>query len=75
LAPMAVLSVTTLSAGWLSFTDLFLPMTHNPSTVLKGWLNAGVTLTMMACVLAIVVDSARRWRQAPGGGEVLVPVR
>jgi carbon starvation protein len=61
LAPMAVLCVTTLSAGFLSVTDLFLPMAQKPGMALKGWLNAGVTAVMMVCVVVVLVEAGRRW--------------
>ncbi len=62
LAPMTVLATTTLSAGWCSVTDLFLPMTQKPELAQKGWFNTGLTILMMACVVTILADSALRWR-------------
>ena len=62
LAPMTVLATTTLSAGWCSVTDLFLPMTQKPELAQKGWFNTGLTIVMMACVVTILADSALRWR-------------
>ncbi len=63
LVPLAVLSVTTLAAGWLSVTDLFLPMARTPGKEVQGWLNATLTVTMMACMVTILLDSATRWRR------------
>jgi len=62
LAPMAVLATTTLSAGWCSVTDLFLPMTHKPELATKGWFNSALTIVMMVCVVMILADSFLRWR-------------
>ena len=59
---MTVLATTTLSAGWCSVTDLFLPMTQKPELAQKGWFNTGLTILMMACVVTILADSALRWR-------------
>ena len=72
LVPLAVLSTTTLSAGWCAVTDLFLPMTRLPATQIKGWFNATMTVLMMAAVLTILFDSARRWRR-PGLPASLLP--
>ncbi|MSP93051.1 MAG: carbon starvation protein A [Myxococcales bacterium] len=63
LAPMAVLATTTLSAGVLSITDIFVPMAAKPGLAIKGWLNAGVTAVMLGCVLVILGDAARGWRR------------
>jgi carbon starvation protein len=61
LIPLAFVSTTTLTAGWLSVTTLFLPMTARPGQTFQGWLNAIVTLTMMTCVAIILIDAGRRW--------------
>ncbi len=63
LAPMTFLSVTTLSAGWLSVRSNFWPMATGAATALRfqGWLNTVVTLTMMICVFVILTAAVRRW--------------
>ncbi len=63
LAPMSFLSVTTLTAGWLSVRDNFWPMAvgANPALHLQGYLNSILTLVMMACVVVIFVAAGRRW--------------
>lgn len=62
LAPMAVLSLTTLSAGIFSISDLFLPMAHKPGTEFKGWFNTVLAAGMMACVLLVWREMWGRWR-------------
>jgi carbon starvation protein len=59
--PLLVLCTTTLTAGWYSVTDLFLPMTKVPATQFKGYLNTTVTVMMMACVLIVLFDAIPRW--------------
>ena len=63
LAPMTFLSITTLSAGWLSVRTNFWPMAvgAQPELHFQGWLNTAVTITMMTCVLVILVSAIRRW--------------
>jgi carbon starvation protein len=60
LLPLSFVASTTLTAGWLNVTDNFLPLARRGQPV-QGYLNAGMTLVMMACVLTILVESARRW--------------
>jgi carbon starvation protein len=61
IVPLAIVTTTTLSAGWLSVTDRFFPMARLPGKEFQGYLNAVVTLLMMACVLAILIDAVPRW--------------
>ncbi|MGH9869150.1 MAG: carbon starvation CstA family protein [Candidatus Polarisedimenticolia bacterium] len=61
LLPLSFVATTTLVAGWLNVTTNFLPLTGVPGRRFEGWLNALLTLAMMACVSVILVDAARRW--------------
>jgi carbon starvation protein len=65
--PLSFVSVTTLTAGWLSVTDRFIPMAQQPGKAFQGYLNATVVLVMMACVLAILAESLLRWRRVITG--------
>ncbi|MBI4457168.1 MAG: carbon starvation protein A [Acidobacteria bacterium] len=60
-APLAFLSVSTLTAGWLSIRDNFVPMTKDPALAFQGWLNSALTVIMMACVVIILVNSIWKW--------------
>ncbi len=53
--PGAFMAATTLAAGTLNILDNYLPRRDA-----HGWLNAGMTLVMMACVIAILADGTRR---------------
>ncbi len=53
--PGAFMAATTLAAGTLNILDNYLPRGDA-----HGWLNAGMTLVMMACVIAILADGTRR---------------
>jgi carbon starvation protein len=61
MVPLAFVSVTTFSAGFLNITDNFLPMTDNPATRFQGYLNSLLTVIIMLCAAIILIDSARRW--------------
>ncbi len=60
LLPLAFVATTTLTAGWLNVTDNFLPLARHGQPF-QGYLNAAMTLVMMACVVTILVESGRRW--------------
>jgi len=68
IAPMLFVGTTTLSGGFLSIRDLFLPMTRADGQEFKGWLNVGLTATMMACVLLVIAEAAPRWARHWRGG-------
>jgi carbon starvation protein len=58
--PMLAVAVTTLTAGFLSVKNSFLPLAHQPSHAVQGYLQAGLTVVMMVSVVVILGDSARR---------------
>jgi carbon starvation protein len=61
--PMVFLSVTTLTAGWQSVVNQYWPMATgaNPALHRQGLLDAGLTVTMMTCVVIVMVASVYRW--------------
>jgi len=63
LGPLIFVAGTTITAGLRSLFEFYLPMLRAPETLTKGLVNATVTATLLACVLAILAMSARRWRQ------------
>jgi carbon starvation protein CstA len=71
---MVFLSVSTLTAGWLSVRDNFWPMAVGPRPQLhvQGYLNSVLTIMMMVCVVIILAAAARRWLLVSRG---TLPVR
>jgi carbon starvation protein len=63
LGPLMFVGTTTVTAGLRSLVEVYLPMMRTPATATKGAINAGVTATLLVCVLAILAMSARRWRE------------
>jgi carbon starvation protein len=63
LLPLSFLSVSTLSAGFLSVRDNFWPKAVGPDPALhvQGYLDSILTSVMMACVLVILGAALRRW--------------
>jgi carbon starvation protein len=63
LAPMTFLSVTTLSAGFLSVRDNFWPMATGANEALRfqGMVNSTFTVLMMVLVIIILGAAVRKW--------------
>jgi carbon starvation protein len=64
LLPLSFVATTTLTAGWLNIVNNFLPLARTGGHPFQGYLNASMTVVMMACVLTILVDSVLRWTGA-----------
>jgi carbon starvation protein len=75
LAPLAFVSVTTLTAGALSVRDNFWPMAIGPdaSRHFQGYLNTALTVIMMVSVIVILTNAAWRWMQVLRGRISAVP--
>jgi len=73
LLPLSFVATTTLTAGWRNIQDNFLPLAREGGQPLQGYLNAALTLVMMACVLTILGDSLRRWGAALRNRHALAP--
>jgi carbon starvation protein len=58
--PMLFVAVTTLTAGFLSIRDNFLPLAAQPGQAFQGYLQSVLTGTMMVLVVVILIDSGRR---------------
>jgi carbon starvation protein CstA len=63
LLPLAFVGTTTLTAGWKSVTDNFIPMISKPGLEFQGYLNTILTLIMMTCAVIIILNSLWRWRK------------
>jgi carbon starvation protein len=63
LVPLSFLSVTTLTAGFLTVKNNFLPMATGPNEALhfQGMINTGLTSLMMLLVLIILGAAIRKW--------------
>jgi carbon starvation protein len=70
LVPLSFVATTTLYAGYRSVMDNFLPMTMVPGKAFTGYLDASLTVLLMACMLLILTSSARAWIRAWRGERV-----
>ena len=73
--PLAFVSVTTLTAGVLSVRDNFWPMATgpDPSRHFQGYLDSGLTVIMMVCVVVILSNALWRCAQVLRGRAALRP--
>jgi carbon starvation protein len=61
LLPLSFVATTTLTAGFLSIRDNFLPMTLVEATRSRGWINSCLTVVLMTAAIVVLADSLRRW--------------
>ncbi len=65
LLPLTFVATTTMTAGWLSITDIFLPMARRAEATaaarFQGYLNAGLTVVMMIFILLTIGNCVRTW--------------
>jgi carbon starvation protein len=61
IVPMAFVGVTTLTAGTLNIKNLFLPQLMDSATRVQGTVNLVLTVVIMFCVIAILVDAVPKW--------------
>ncbi len=67
--PMLFVATTTTTAGIHQIAGKFRGMTANPETALKGWLNIGLTATLLALVAIILIAAVGRWLGALRAGK------
>jgi carbon starvation protein len=63
LGPLMFVGTTTITAGLRALFEVYVPMARTPATASMGVINAVVTATLLTCVIAILVMSARKWRE------------
>ncbi len=59
--PLCFISVTTLTAGWMSITGNFLPLTRDPARATQGWVDTLLTAVLMLAVVVVLISSVRSW--------------
>jgi carbon starvation protein len=61
LLPMLFVMTTTSTTAYHEITGKFWKMTADPAFAMRGWLNIGLTVLVVACVIVIVVSAVGRW--------------
>jgi carbon starvation protein len=69
LLPLAFVATTTLTAGWLSIADNFLPAARAAAggARFQGYLNAALTALMMGLIVITIGNCVRSWVQTLRG--------
>jgi len=62
--PMLFVATTTLTAGWQSIFQNFIPLSHQAGKAVIGIVNTGLTTLMMGCVLVILASAVVRLKRA-----------
>jgi carbon starvation protein len=73
IVPMIFVSVTTLIAGWMNITNIYLPQVWTAKTQIQGIINLSLTAIIMACVVVILIDAIPKWIQTVLGRRALIP--
>ena len=62
IVPLAFVSITTLTAGYMSVRDNYWPKAigSNPALVVPGYVNSICTVTMMALAIVLLASAGRR---------------
>jgi carbon starvation protein len=70
--PLCFISVTTLTAGYMSLRDNFWPMAigADPALHMQGYVQSICTVIMLVCAVIILFATARRCLQVLGGGAI-----
>jgi carbon starvation protein len=69
LVPLVFVAVTTLTAGWLSVSDNFLPLARDGVSAavrFQGYLNASLTVLMMTLIVVTIGNCVREWTRVWG---------
>jgi len=64
IVPLVFVTTTTLTAGWLSIADNFLPAARAATTGaarFQGYLNATLTVLMMGLIVVTIANCVRTW--------------
>jgi carbon starvation protein len=69
LVPLAFLTISTLTAGYLSVVNTYWPQAIGPDPALnvRGYVNSICTSILMVCTIIILASAARRWVQVVSG--------
>ena len=61
IAPMIFVGITTLTAGIKNSINLYWPQIFDEKTQIQGVINFSLTLVIMFCVFAIIINAVPRW--------------
>lgn len=64
LIPLAFVGITTIIAGIMNMTGIYIPQLSIPTSQFKGIINLSLTLVIMICVFVILWDAIPAWVKA-----------
>jgi carbon starvation protein len=59
--PLIFISITTLTAGTMNITNLFLPQVYVEKTRIQGLINLTLTVIIMTSVIVVIADAVPKW--------------
>jgi carbon starvation protein len=59
--PLAFVAVIEMTAGYQNITKNYWPMTSDPARSFNGYLNSGITASLMVGLAIVLVGAARKW--------------
>ncbi len=62
--PMLFVGITTITAGLLNLKNLFIPQIFDDATRFQGYINSGLTIVILSCVVSVIVDAIPKWIRA-----------
>jgi carbon starvation protein len=62
--PLTFVGITTIIAGILNLKNLFIPQISDSTTRFQGLINSGLTIIILLCVIAVILDAVPRWIKA-----------
>ncbi len=69
LIPLAFVGITTIIAGIMNMTVIYIPQLSMPASQFKGIINLSLTLVIMLCVFVILWDAIPAWVKAIREGD------
>jgi carbon starvation protein len=72
IVPMLFVGVTTLTAGWMNITNIYLPQIGVVATRVQGVISLSLTGVIMVSVVIILADAAPRWMRAARGRKPII---
>jgi len=75
IVPLGFVTVTTLTAGYLSVRDNFWPLAIGPNPAMRvtGYVDSFCTSAMMICITLVLMLAVRRWLNVWTGRVPVVP--
>jgi carbon starvation protein len=61
IAPLIFVTITTIAAGIMNITNIFIPMMLSTKSHLQGSINIFLTVIIIGCVVVVICDAVPKW--------------